>query len=152
MDQLAMGATTGVARSTMCADGAYWASDLTRPYASATQGKTTLLEYRPHAFSLEVSAPGAGFLVVPMQYQRGWTAEVDGRRQSLRLAHGVMPAVPVPAGTSKVALSYRPPRWRTGLAVSISALLVLAWLLLPTRERDSRKRAGSLPGPMNQDP
>jgi len=150
VEELAVGSTIGVAKSTSCVEGAYWVSDLTRLSATAQPGRAKLLDYdQPHAFSVEVSASEAGFLVVPMQYQRGWVAEVDGQEVGLHLAHGVMPAVPVPAGNSRVELSYRPPGWWAGLLVTLSALLVLAWLLLPGRRRSPPRLAGAASAPVN---
>ena len=136
---------TAIARSNGCPSGAYWLGDMTRPWASARPEAATLTRYRPHAFAFEVNAPSAGFLVVPMQYQDGWSATIEGRPAQLRLVHGVMPAVGVPAGPTKVTLSYRPPGLGLGLLICVPALLVLGWLLSTASRRSEPGRGGARP-------
>lgn len=151
MAELASGPVIGVAKSVRCMDGPYLATDLTRLSATAQPGRAVLLDYRASAFSVEVSAPAAGYLIVPMQYQRGWSAAVNGEPIRMHLAHGVMPAIPVPAGKSKVALDYRPPGLWLGLAVSVPALLLLVWLLFSRRRPNASARLDAVPNPVNRE-
>jgi hypothetical protein len=126
-----------------CAPGAYWSEDVTGAYSPEHAGRVRLLRYRPDRFRLEVDSAEAGAVVVPMQHARGWTARVDGRPVPIMLAHGVMPAVPVPAGRVRVDFRYEPPHWRIGAVLSGLAIIVLVWLGIAKRRRKGTARAPS---------
>jgi hypothetical protein len=77
-----------------------------------------------------VRTDGPGVLVMTASHARGWTARVNGTPAAVLRANGRYRAVAVPAGTSRVALSYEAPGLRLGLAVSALALafaVALAW-------------------------
>lgn len=132
-----------VAENSGCAGGAYWTAGLTESFANRGTGGARLLRYRPHHFVIQSTAPSAGFVVVPMQYQKGWQARVNGRDATIRLAKGVLPAVAVPAGTSELTFVYRPPYWRVGLAITAIVILLLASLRV-LRKRKRRDPGGSI--------
>jgi hypothetical protein len=120
-----------------CVDGAYWTADLMDPLAARDGGVISLARYAPAHFQLVSQSSTPGFVVVPMQYQPGWVARVDGKVARIRLLYGVMPTVAVPAGRSDITFAYHPPRWRLGLAISCAALLafVLGWAVRRHRRR-----------------
>jgi hypothetical protein len=111
-----------------CAEGAFWLDRLDDPKESMRKGHVRLVRYRPHDFAFEVDGPRAGFVLVPMRYQRGWRATVDGRSVRFALVRGLLPAVQVPAGHTRVRMTYRPPYWPLGLAITGLAVAFLAWL------------------------
>lgn len=59
------------------------------------------------SLTLQVEGPG-GFLIVSDALAPGWTAEVDGQSAKLLRADLAFRAVPVPAGTHRVAMRYNP--------------------------------------------
>ena len=71
--------------------------------------------------------PGA-LLVYNMNFDEGWRSDA-GRV----VAHGNAVATPVPAGSARVTLRYRPPN--LGLGVLCAALAVGALVALRRRER-----------------
>ena len=77
--------------------------------------------------------------------QDDWTATVDGERVEIRDADHAVAAVAVPAGRHVVEFSATPRGWRTGIALSIGSVIVLAlvtaWGLLQ-RRRSRRSAAG----------
>lgn len=79
------------------------------------------------ALSLATVSPRPATLVVRDGYAEGWTARVDGRPAPLTLHPPRYRAVAVPAGTSVVALQYRPPRLGRGLLVALAAAAIVAW-------------------------
>lgn len=125
-----------VARNSGCMDGAYRSTSLDRPLAQGKSGATRLRDYVPHRFEIESAASEPGFVIVPMQMREGWHARVDGEPADILRIHGVMPAVAVPAGSSRVEFDYQPPRWRRGAALTLSGLLALlaAWILRRRRQ------------------
>lgn len=53
----------------------------------------------------------------------GWTVTIDEEPSSLTLANGPFLAIPIPEGTHRVALVYRPPGLRSGLLISLATLV-----------------------------
>jgi hypothetical protein len=84
---------------------------------------TLLVEYR-----------GPSDLLLRDGWAPGWTARLDGVPVALR-ARGRHRSVAVPAGRSRVDLSYRPPGLVTALAVSVLALALALALGWPRRWR-----------------
>ena len=85
--------------------------------------KTDRLEF-------EVRASRPTVLVIRDGWATGWSATVDGAPAPVLRADGRHRAVPVPAGRSRVVLSYRPPWLTTGLGIAAAALaltLALLW-------------------------
>ncbi|MEN1957589.1 YfhO family protein [Luteimonas changyuni] len=131
---LAEGRTVVALRNSGCLSGPYWTSDLGNILDSLEGGKARLVDYRPSRFRVDVESTRAGHLVVPMQYQRGWEASVDGERVAFQLVDGVMPAVAVPVGRTEVEFRYVPPRLWAGLAVTFFGIGILS-VLLARRQR-----------------
>jgi hypothetical protein len=76
---------------------------------------------------VETEAPG--LLVVANTWMPGWTASVDGVSQEVLKGNHAQQVVPLPsAGPHEVVLSYRPPGYVAGCAVSLAALGVWATL------------------------
>lgn len=126
---LATGRRAVALRNAGCLRGPYWSSDLGNILASLEGGEARLVEYRPSRFRVDVASTRAGYLVVPMQYQRGWRATVNGVPAVFQLVDGVMPSVAVPAGRSDVELRYLPPLLWQGLLVTLFAVVVLVILV-----------------------
>ena len=79
-------------------------------------------------FQVRASRPTV--LVVRDGWGAGWSATVDGTAAPVLRADGRHRAVPVPAGRSRVVLSYRPPSLTTGLVIAAAGLaltLALLW-------------------------
>jgi uncharacterized membrane protein YfhO len=77
-------------------------------------------------------------VVVRDAYAPGWSATVDGERTPILRADGRHRAVAVPAGASRVALSYRPPGLTAGLFVAAASALLLLPLGALSRGRSAR--------------
>ena len=78
---------------------------------------------------LDVSADGRGFVNVVESYDPGWLAQVDGQPASVFAANGFTLAAPVPAGKHVVRFLYRTPGRTPGVALSLLAAGLLAWLI-----------------------
>lgn len=66
-----------------------------------------VLGYQPNAFTLEYRGTLPGYVVVPMEATRNWRMQVNGQRVEPVLVRGLLPAVPVGAG-SRIEFLYRP--------------------------------------------
>jgi hypothetical protein len=92
----------------------------------------------PNSLVLAVEAERAGFLVIPANWDAGWTAEVDGRATPMFRGNYTQQVVPVPAGSSVVDLRYRPEGLVLGAAVSGATMLAVA--AVATSEELRRRR------------
>lgn len=77
---------------------------------------------------LDVRAEGPGLLVVAEGWDPGWRATVDGRPSRLLRVNHVQMAVPLPAGTHRVALRHRARGLFAGAAMAAAAAVgLLVW-------------------------
>ena len=98
------------------------------PVAAGKPARVVVQEDSGDQIRARVDAKGAGYLVVADAIQDDWSATVDGRPSELRDADHALVAVSVPAGRHVIELSATPRGWRTGIVVSIVAVLVLAFV------------------------
>ncbi len=93
------------------------------------------------AAELEIRRPGM-LLAFTEGHDPGWTARVDGHPVALQEGLGGFCLAPLPgAGRHRVELTYRPPGFRPGLAVTAAAVALLLLLsLLAWRQRVDRGR------------
>lgn len=97
------------------------------PPASATSpgGRAEIVGFAPERVTVEVDSPGPGLLVVAEAWYPGWRATVNGAPAPCVAANAWMRAVPVPAGRSRVVLSFRSRYLALGAAVSLGTLALL---------------------------
>ena len=95
-----------------------------------------------NALRLVAHSSAPGLLVIPENWDQGWSAIVNGRPAPDLRVNGVEQAVPVPAGRAVVVLRYRPPLFLAGTLVTSAALLGVLVLCAAGR-RGRRDRDGS---------
>lgn len=91
----------------------------------ASPGVVTVRRFDPGHISIEVERDTAGYVVVDQNDFPGWTATVNGQNEQIFRANSAFMAVPVPAGTSEVTLTYRPESVRVGAWISVLTLVVV---------------------------
>lgn len=92
----------------------------------------------------KVIAPRDGLAVILEPYYPGWTATLDGKPVPILRADFAFQAVPVPAGTHELRLTYRN-RW-VGIGAAVSAAtLALLLAALAVRSRRVRRAAPAVP-------
>lgn len=89
------------------------------------RGAVRLVERRGGTLSLELAAPGPGWLVLADAFEEGWSATLDGRAVPVYPANGAFRAVPVPGGSHRLDFLYEPRGLREGLLLATVSLLVL---------------------------
>jgi len=88
------------------------------------------------AFDAAVPAGPASVVVLSLVQDGGWTARDENGELAVFLANGPFLAIEVPPGAHRVRLTYSPPGWRTGLAISGASLVAIAvWLAARRRPR-----------------
>lgn len=75
---------------------------------------------------LEVRAEGPGLLVLAQGWDPGWSARVDGREAAIVRVNHAQIAVPLAAGTHRVALRYRARGLAAGAWLAVAAAAGLA--------------------------
>ncbi|RLQ91449.1 YfhO family protein [Planomicrobium sp. Y74] len=63
------------------------------------------------------------FIVFPVPYEVGWTAEVNGEMREVLEANYAFLAVPASPGVNEIRLTYRPPHFWKSLLLSVMSLL-----------------------------
>jgi uncharacterized membrane protein YfhO len=72
------------------------------------------------------------------QYERGWSATLDGRPAPILRANLIMRAVAVGPGTHRIAMEFKTPGLRLGGFFTLLSLAVLLILAAATRLRTQR--------------
>jgi uncharacterized membrane protein YfhO len=67
-----------------------------------------------------------GVMVFTIPYSKGWSATVDGVKTDLKAANVMYMALPLDAGTHHIVLQYETPYLKTGVCVSLAAVLIFA--------------------------
>jgi arabinofuranan 3-O-arabinosyltransferase len=98
----------------------------------AGQRGVEVVKWAATARSVTVAAGEAALLVVPENFNAGWTATMDGQRLRAVRVDGWQQAFEVPAGSGgTVTLTFAPDRpYRTGLASGAAAVLLVGLLAL----------------------
>ncbi|MDN3450641.1 YfhO family protein [Planococcus sp. APC 3906] len=65
---------------------------------------------------------GDQFIVLPVPYEIGWTAEVNGEKAEVLEANYAFLAVPAAPGLNEIILTYRPPHFWKSLMISVISL------------------------------
>ena len=66
----------------------------------------------------------ARYLVMPIPYEIGWQAKVNGKKADVLEANYAFLAIPAASGSNHIELLYRPPYFHLSLIVSIASLLL----------------------------
>lgn len=87
------------------------------------------VQYGPDSLDIDVSSQAPGLLVVSDAYYPGWSATVNGRATKIYQVNGGFRGVVVPAGQSKVKMTYQPRSLVIGAAVSLATFLLVLFLV-----------------------
>ena len=78
------------------------------------------------------------FLKLSIPYERGWKAQVNGKKVDVLKADFAFMAIPLDSGINNVSLTYQPPFFKLAAAISLVSLLV--GLALVFRKRKAQNR------------
>src|SRR4029450_7568953 len=93
--------------------------------ASSRDARAEIVGFAPERVTVDVDAPRPGLLVVAEAWYPGWRATVNGAPAPCVAANAWMRAVPVPAGRSRIVLSFRSRYLALGAAVSLGTMALL---------------------------
>lgn len=92
------------------------------------EDRVRILTYQPQRMVIEVDMAAAGLVVFSEMDYPGWRAYVDDRRAPVYRAYGALRAVPVPAGSHRVEMVYRPLVFYAGAVISLGTFILILWL------------------------
>jgi len=95
--------------------------------------RADIVGFAPERITIDVETTAPALLVVAEAWYPGWRATVNGAKAPCLQANGWMRGVPVPAGHSRVVLSYRSRFLLAGAALSCVSLAALVAVLLGGR-------------------
>ena len=104
-----------------------------RDRSGATAGSARIVSDLPERVVIEVQAARDGELVLRDACYPGWTAEVNGQPATVVCADILFRAIDVPAGASRVVMTYQPASVSQGFALSAAGSVIwvglgaLAW-------------------------
>jgi hypothetical protein len=101
--------------------------------AETVETKASITRFAPERISVAVESAVPGLLVLAEPWFPGWSALVNGAPAPCVPANAWMRAVPVPAGTSEVVLTFHSTYLVCGGLLSLLALAAIAGLLLVRR-------------------
>jgi hypothetical protein len=96
-------------------------------FLAGAAGSVRSVREEPDRVELDVESDRPGRVMVLDGAFPGWTATVNGRPEDVAVVEHHR-GVPVPAGRSRVEMTYHPHGLRPGLALMLSAAAVLAVL------------------------
>ncbi|MBI3269561.1 MAG: YfhO family protein [Planctomycetes bacterium] len=97
-----------------------------------------VVAYREGHVLLRSRLPAPGMLVFLENAFPGWEARVDGEPVQVRVADVCFIGVPLPPGPHQIALDFRPPAVRLGVALSAGTAVILLGILVAGRLRAAR--------------
>jgi hypothetical protein len=105
------------------------------------QAAVEVVRYEPNTLEIEVDSEAEGYLFLSDPFYPGWQAEVDGEPATILRANYAFRAVPVPAGSHRVTMAFRPGSWYVGLGITAFTVVILlilgVWTVLRRRRSEA---------------
>ncbi|MEY8749960.1 YfhO family protein [Alkalicoccobacillus gibsonii] len=102
---------------------------------AAESDATVSIDGRKMSFTVE-NANANEYLTIPVPFEKGWTANVNGEKAPIEKANYAFMAVALEDGENEVTFSYYPPYFIESTAVTIAGLLLTAtWYVYRRRKQ-----------------
>jgi len=103
-------------------------------YQGVDYGNVSKLKLSPNR--IEIFAQGPGRLVLSEVQYPGWKVIVDGNRQPIELAYGLLRSVNLPEGDHVVEFYFRPLTVYVGLGMAMVGWILAIWQIYRKRENE----------------
>ncbi|UBH22434.1 YfhO family protein [Macrococcus armenti] len=92
-------------------------------------------------FAVNLKGRQQGMLVIPMPYEKGLRATIDGKHVDVQKVNYMMTGIKVNKGDELLEIRYAPPYMRTGLVIMFAGIIALGIIqsLLLFRKRNKKK-------------
>jgi len=126
--------TVNVQRNFVCESFGVFGLDEDALEAGVREAKGTALSYRDGTYTAKCSTDAPKTLVMPVAYDEGFTATVNGKEVPVSRVNACQTAVQIPAGESTVQLKFHVQGLRAGILIAAGGLLLGGlWLLFRRR-------------------
>ncbi|REB05575.1 hypothetical protein DVB69_15010 [Sporosarcina sp. BI001-red] len=114
-------------------------STLQKAERKAKQTSEPIVEWKGGRVIVQLdNSNGDSLAIMPVPFEKGWTAKVNGKKVSVLKANYAFTGIPIVAGTNTIEMSYRPPYFGVSLVVSLLALIgTLFWMIRKKRNTPS---------------
>lgn len=102
------------------------------------QGQVEITAYDLHEVNLSATLSRPGLLILADAFYPGWRVTVNGSREEIVRANGVLRGVFLPAGTHTISFQFRPIPLYWGLAFAGPSLIVAAVIIVGSRLNQKR--------------
>jgi Bacterial membrane protein YfhO len=89
-----------------------------------------VVHFEPDRVELTATLSAPGLVVISEMYAGGWKAYVDGKPAKIYPTDYVLRGIALPAGTHSIEMRYAPASIYRGIAISLTAFVVLALLIV----------------------
>ncbi|VDG96097.1 Predicted membrane protein [Lysinibacillus sphaericus] len=112
-------------------------STLEKAERKVEQTSEPIVEWKGgHATVQLDNSNGDSLAVMPIPFEKGWTAKVNGEKVSVLKANYAFSGIPIEAGKNTIEMSYRPPYFGASLIVSFLVLTGLfVWMIRKKRNK-----------------
>jgi uncharacterized membrane protein YfhO len=111
-----------------------------QPVQELQRSGLKLTSFRNDHLQGRIEPASPGILVFSIPAYKGWSLRIDGEPVPLMRADFGFIAAPVSAGAHQVDLRYQLPGLRTGFALGLFGLAILAWVVRRSRATDAQPR------------
>lgn len=87
----------------------------------------------------EINLDTSKVLLLAIPYSKGWTAKVDGKKQTVLRANSMYSGLLLKEGEHKIEFTYRTPHFKTSLSISILGILALFSIVLYNKKKDKKE-------------
>ncbi|RJQ27892.1 hypothetical protein C4577_00425 [Candidatus Parcubacteria bacterium] len=94
------------------------------------QGKVEIVNYTPNKVAIDTTTTQEEVLVLADQYEKGWTATIDGQITPISRANLIFRAIKIPPGTHRIVFSYQPASFRLGLQIASLTMFTVVIICL----------------------
>ncbi len=103
------------------------------------EGSARVLTKTVNTEEIEVQSASDAWVVIPTNWDAGWSARINGESVPVVRANYAFQAVPVPAGRRRLSLTYRPRGLAAGAVISAMsiALALIVAVSAPRRKADA---------------
>jgi len=94
-----------------------------------------------NSLDIEGKAEGDGMLFLPMGYNDGWNAKVNGEKEDvIAILEGSFCAVPIQKGEFMIHFSYVPRGIKTGIILSVLAGIIILYMLVNKKQEQKEEK------------
>ncbi|MGG0658377.1 YfhO family protein [Rummeliibacillus pycnus] len=89
-----------------------------------------------HANGVVKTTNSHQMLVTPIPYEKGWTAQINGKKVAIEKVNYAYMGIPLMNGVNNIELYYEPPYWKICLLISLISIVLFSYGVYRQRKRN----------------